>query len=94
LFSPDGCRATGNESPVTYEVAEKIDSGEAPYACATAPGERLCLSRSPGYLQKEIFVSYDSEIWYDLLTVQAGTPMTVKEIGPTSVTRWVFSFII
>lgn len=32
-------------------------------------------SRSPGYLNKEIFP------WYTVFTVQPGTAMTVKEMG-------------
>lgn len=39
---------------------------------ARAPCERLCLSRSPGYLYQ------DDEWWYDRRTVQAGMPVTVQ----------------
>jgi hypothetical protein len=50
----------------------------------TTPGERLCLSRSPGYLNKEILPDATRRPCYGSLTVQPGTAMTVKEMGPAS----------
>jgi hypothetical protein len=41
-------------------------------------------------LAKEILVYRDSKTYYDCATVQAGTPMTVKEMGPAVVTRQAF----
>ncbi len=39
------------------------------------------LSRSPGYLNKEMPDDSGAGSWYVLPTVQAGMPMTVKEMG-------------
>lgn len=48
------------------------------------------LSRSPGYLHKEIASSRLGKSCYRALTVQPGTAMTVKEIGPVRVTASAF----
>jgi hypothetical protein len=48
------------------------------------------LSRSPGYLHKEIVSLRLGELCYALHTVQPGTAMTVKEMGPASATRRAF----
>ena len=48
------------------------------------------LSRSPGYLNKEMPDDSGAGSWYVLSTVQAGMPMTVKEMGSASARRLAF----
>jgi len=49
------------------------------------------LALSAGYLNKEIFSLRLGGSCYVLPTVQPGTAMTVKEMGPASATGWAFT---
>jgi len=59
---------------------------DASAATAQRGSERLCLSHSPEYLNKEIGRFWEKMI-YDRGTVQPGAAMTVKEMGPVNRSR-------
>ena len=70
-----------NRTAVTGAPNKQVPVRDASAATARRGSERLCLSHSPEYLNKEIGRFWEKMV-YDRGTVQPGAAMTLKEMGP------------
>jgi hypothetical protein len=76
--------------PVAPERAGKTESGEAVVFAAEAMAHDRRHDAVPAGISGNFLLLTTRETRYKSSTVQAGTPMTVKEMGPASVTGQAF----